>query len=602
MMSAQDGTWAAVLSGVYAAYPGTWRQDATSSQLRPVTRLLKEPVPADLRAELWRAAVGNRLGLFEDIFVALLDDANGSGVNFKEKEKRKAMVQTDLERTFPAFGAMFSGESSPYAEALSRVLTAYARFHPEVGEVGYVQGMSYLVAMVLMHGDVNGMCDEIWPIFVTVTNLLEDTILLPLLQMEAAQLDRLFRFWNEWLKSYLPDLASHFEDLGLEPPMYLVDWIFTCYCKVLTPDMAVWVWDRLLLSPLGDLYLIKAGLGLLRTLRQECLAGDLGDCMQLLHKAHPADGEPSDQLHKAIDQAKVSSRSWEKFKADLGHVEELEASPRIEPPGIAAGGGGESSTGPGRQDFEVVFSELKPIGMNVMAGGEVVIVHEGTPAAIAGVQAGHVVIAIDGVPVPAEATETELQGMMGGRPISVAFRRALSVEPEPQPCQVEADPRPLEDRISATASRWKGKFSTVSTRFNSIGKQISEAAEEAAAITVTALNEVNVQVLGERANVGTVGDPGGKGDVFERLCTGSEEDNDAPTKLGIDLALHGGVVSVVKVEPGSYAEHEWNLTPGLELLSANSRPVSTMGFDELMRIVRADRPLLLEFRGAEGSS
>jgi hypothetical protein len=597
-MSAKDGTWAAVLTGVYAAYPGTWREDAASSQLRPVTRLLKDSVPADLRAELWRAAVGNRLGLFEDIFVALLDDANGSGVNFKEKEKRKAMVQTDLERTFPAFGAMFSGESSPYAEALSKVLTAYARLHPEVGEVGYVQGMSYLVAMVLMHGDVNGMCDEIWPIFVTVTNLLEDTILLPLLQMEAVQLDRLFRFWNECLKSYLPDLASHFEELGLEPPMYLVDWIFTCYCKVLTPDMAVWVWDRLLLSPPGDLYLIKAGLGLLRVLRQECLSGDLGDCMQLLHKAHPADGEPSDQLHKAIDQAKVSSRSWEKFKADLGHVEELEASPRAEPPGMASGGG-ERGTEMGRQEFEVVFSELKPIGMNVMAGGEVGVVHEGTPAATAGVLAGDFVVAIDGLPVSAGATETEMQGLMGGRPIPVVFRRAMFTEPEPQPAPVETDPRPLEDRISEKASRWKGKFST---RFTSIGKQISEAAEEAAAITATALSEVNAQVSVARANVGTMGVLGGTGDVFERICTGSEADNDAPTKLGIDLGLHGGVVSVVKVEPGSYAEREWNLNPGLELLSANSRLVSTMGFEELMQMVRVERPLQLEFRDMGPSS
>ena len=64
----------------------------------------------------------------------------------------------------------------------------------------------------------------------------------------------------------------------------------------------------------------------------------------------------------------------------------------------------------------------------------------------------------------------------------------------------------------------------------------------------------------------------------------------------MDLGLRGGVVSVVKVEPGSYAEREWNLTPGLELLSANSRPVSTMAFEEVMRILRAERPLQLEFR------
>jgi hypothetical protein len=574
-----DG-WAAIISGVYAAHPGTWRRDATAGQLRSVTSLLKEGVPPDSRAELWRAAVGNRLGLCEEIFDALLDDAHGSGANYKEKEKRKAMIQTDLQRTFPGFGSMFSGESSPYAEALIRVLNAYARFHPEVGEVGYVQGMSYLVAMVLMHGDVNGMCDEISPIFATVTNLLEDTILLPVLQMETAKLDRLFRFWSECLSSYLPDLAAHFGELGLDPPMYVVDWVFTCYCKVLSPDVAVWVWDRMLLSPVADLYLIKAGLGLLRTLRQECLAGDLGDCMQLLHRAHPADGEPPDELHKAMEQAKVSSRGWEKFKAELGHVEELEASPRPESelePGFAA----EEGRGEEQEEFDITFSETKPIGMNVKAGGEVSVVHGGTPAAMAGVQAGDMVIGIDGVAVPPERTETELQGMMSGRPISVAFRRrALSPEPEPQQ-------QPLEDRLGETATKWKGKFST---RFTSIGKQLSEAAEEAAAITATALSEVNAQVTAARLNTQ------GGGAVFERTCPASEGDSEAPTKLGMQLGLRAGVVSVAEVEPDSYAEREWGLTPGLELLTANSRAVSTMDFQELMRVVRVERPLQLEFR------
>lgn len=60
----------------------------------------------------------------------------------------------------------------------------------------------------------------------------------------------------------MQDLCAHFDEIGLQPPMYLIDWVFTCYCKVLGPDMSVWVWDRFILSSHSDLYLIKAGLGL----------------------------------------------------------------------------------------------------------------------------------------------------------------------------------------------------------------------------------------------------------------------------------------------------------------------------------------------------
>ena len=89
---------------------------------------------------------------------------------------------------------------------------------------------------------------------------------------------------------------------------------------------------------------------------------------------------------------------------------------------------------------------------------------------------------------------------------------------------------------------------------------------------------------------------GSRGAVFERTCPASEGDSEAPTKLGMQLGLRAGVVSVAEVEPDSYAEREWGLTPGLELLTANSRAVSTMDFQELMRVVRVERPLQLEFR------
>ena len=173
---------------------------------------------------------------------------------------------------------------------------------------------------------MDGLCEDIGPIFSTVTVLLDNTILYSLLRMEPAKLDALFAFWTACLRKDLPDLAAHFDELGLGPPMYVVDWLFTCYCKVLSPDVAVWVWDRLILHPDGDLYLVKAGLGLLRTLRSRCLAGDLADCMQLLHVAHPADpGDTAaaEEIHKAIEKAKVSSSEFERFRQRLEAVEEL---------------------------------------------------------------------------------------------------------------------------------------------------------------------------------------------------------------------------------------------------------------------------------------
>ena len=64
----------------------------------------------------------------------------------------------------------------------------------------------------------------------------------------------------------------------------------------------------------------------------------------------------------------------------------------------------------------------------------------------------------------------------------------------------------------------------------------------------------------------------------------------------MQLGLRGdGSVAVAEVEPDSYADSEWGLAPGMELLSAQSRPVALMEFQELMRLIREERPLVLEF-------
>ena len=153
-------SWDAALATFGAS--ADWRLECTGAERRAVSSLLRDAVPPPQRARLWRAAVGIASRQFGEISAELFEalsevPTESSGAPFQEKQKRQAMIQTDLRRTFPHLGAMFSGADSPYAQALVRVLDAYARLRPDVGEVGYVQGMSYLAAMVLWHGDVRSL-------------------------------------------------------------------------------------------------------------------------------------------------------------------------------------------------------------------------------------------------------------------------------------------------------------------------------------------------------------------------------------------------------------------------------------------------------------
>jgi len=67
-------------------------------------------------------------------------------------------------------------------------------------------------------------------------------------------------------------------------------------------------------------------------------------------------------------------------------------------------------------------------------------------------------------------------------------------------------------------------------------------------------------------------------------------------ELYLPAGQSSGTIRVAKVVSGSYAEREWALEAGMQLLSVQGRSVSGLDFDETMRIVREERPLVLRFR------
>ena len=142
--------WNAILSDLVAAAHALQKGQALGSAStwwlqRRLGKLLDEQeVPSSLRGKLWSVSIGNSLAIETGMFDELAS-AGKTGVQYEEKQKRAALMATDMPRTFPELGSMFSAESSPYSVGLTRLLQAYSRFRPEVGDLGYVQGLSYLV-------------------------------------------------------------------------------------------------------------------------------------------------------------------------------------------------------------------------------------------------------------------------------------------------------------------------------------------------------------------------------------------------------------------------------------------------------------------------
>lgn len=68
-----------------------------------------------------------------------------------------------------------------------------------------------------------------------------------------------FSTYNDLLKYNLNRLNTHFNQIGLTPEMYLVDWIYSLFAKSMNLELASIIWDNFLRD--NDQFLFRAALG-----------------------------------------------------------------------------------------------------------------------------------------------------------------------------------------------------------------------------------------------------------------------------------------------------------------------------------------------------
>ena len=150
----------------------------------------------------WTQVIGNALGLTREMFESQLTAGRASCPTPRERAGKK-MIEVDLARTFSAEGRF---REAVWQESLRQVLEAFIHYRPELG---YVQGMSFLAAVLLSHtdagdrGHASGNADA-FPAFCALSNLLcpqENRVLSTLLRLEVSSFS-----CRTALSTWLPEL------------------------------------------------------------------------------------------------------------------------------------------------------------------------------------------------------------------------------------------------------------------------------------------------------------------------------------------------------------------------------------------------------------
>jgi len=324
------------------------------SKSKRVKDLCSKGIPPSIRGKVWPLLAGNEIVITDELFDNLIiiaelsaerqsinldyrstdvdndndnnnndyleNNQNNDTLPYEDRSTRKTLIpnrtktlvliERDLPRTFPTLG--FFHDGGDMQQSLERILQAYACLRPDVG---YVQGMSYIAAVLLLY------MDEL-DAFKCLVNILNRRNNMDFYLLKKEAIDNYVKCFDYFFEEQLPLLYSHMSAEGLTSEMYLMDWNLALFSKALPLEAAARIWDCYLFE--GEVFIIRAALGILKMFANILGSHKLEEIMSLL--MHLPEDINIDELLSNIAQIKVTEVRYEKIRAKIygDEVEERE--------------------------------------------------------------------------------------------------------------------------------------------------------------------------------------------------------------------------------------------------------------------------------------
>lgn len=182
-----------------------------------------------------------------------------------DKEKSINLIDLDIERTFPYMGVF--KKDSQLGENLREILRIFVVARPDIG---YVQGLSYIAATLLLQMDK-------FQAFVCFMNIILSPNILPFYLLDEENIKKRLDLFNDIFKINLPDLFDHFKEIDILPEHYLLEWFMTLYTRKIYIDLAFRIWDIYMIE--GIICLYKCAIVIFSIHQKEYLQMEFADVM-----------------------------------------------------------------------------------------------------------------------------------------------------------------------------------------------------------------------------------------------------------------------------------------------------------------------------------
>ncbi|KAH0827877.1 hypothetical protein J3R83DRAFT_3504 [Lanmaoa asiatica] len=207
-----------------------------------LAKAIEKGVPDTLRGMMWQLMAASKDTELENTYLALL----------KETSQHEKAITRDLGRTFPHHEFFTDGQSIGQ-ENLFNVLKAYSLQVLYDPQVGYCQGLSFVVAVLLLN-----MPDE--QAFCLLVRLMHTYDLrghflpeMPKLQLRLVSFIT-FHIFDRLIEELLPVLHLHFLRQGIKSSMFCSQWFLTLFSYRFPLDIVFRIYDNCLASGIEAIF------------------------------------------------------------------------------------------------------------------------------------------------------------------------------------------------------------------------------------------------------------------------------------------------------------------------------------------------------------
>ncbi|CAF3962560.1 unnamed protein product [Rotaria magnacalcarata] len=273
-----------------------------------IKNLIRAGVPVHFRPLLWQCLTKVETSSAKLEYIQLI----------KMTSPCEKVIQRDITRTYPEH-ELFKEKHGRGQESLFNVIKAYSLYDREVG---YCQGIGFIVGLLLMH-----MPEE--EAFAVLVSIMQDYSMREMYKSDMYHLALRMHQLEYMIQEFLPELCRHFQAETMNISMYASSWFLTLLTTQLPLNIACRTMDLFLSE--GMEMIFRISIALLEMHQDELMLLSMEDMLKYFQKEIPIKDEID---HEALFQRaftlEYNGKKMKKLEKEYSIIRKDEQEKQIE--------------------------------------------------------------------------------------------------------------------------------------------------------------------------------------------------------------------------------------------------------------------------------